>query len=336
MTGLLSIPLRFVNRLIVLLALFSVSAPAFAHELRPAYLELKETAPGEFDVLWKTPMRGEMRLSLEPVFSEGVEPLTPVTGRMTGEAAVQTWRLRAPELRGQAIRIEGLESTMTDALVRIEFADGSSWLQRLTPDSPAATVPESQTRWGVAAQYSRLGTEHILTGFDHLLFVLALMFMVPAGWKLVKTITAFTLSHTVTLTLATLGVVNLPQRPVEALIALSIAIAAVEIVYRRQGRDGLATRAPWILSFGFGLLHGLGYAGGLTEAGLPAGLVPEALLFFSLGVEFGHLLFIGVMLTPLFLARRISERLPAWTGNVPPYAIGSVAMFWLIQRVTLF
>lgn len=311
-------------------------ARAQAHELRPAYLELNETAEGEFSVLWKTPMRGEMRLSLAPEFSGSVEWLTPVTTHDTGGAAVQTWRVRAPELQGQTLRIAGLEATMTDALVRISFLDGRSWIQRLTPTQTAAVIPERQTRWGVAGQYSRLGTEHILTGFDHLLFVLALMFLVPAKWRLVQTITAFTLSHTVTLTAATLGWVNLPQRPVEALIALSIVIAAVEIVYRQQGREGLATRMPWALSFGFGLLHGLGYAGGLAEAGLPTTHIPEALLFFSIGVEFGHLLFIAVMLMPVALGRRMAAGLPTWAQRIPPYAIGSVAMFWLVQRVSLF
>jgi hypothetical protein len=306
------------------------------HELRPAYLELREAGPGEFDVLWKTPMRGEFRLSLAPEISGAVGNTTPVMTYASGEAAVQTWTIRAPELRGSMLRIAGLEATMTDALARIEFADGTNWVQRLTPSRPSATVPLRQTRREVALQYGRLGTEHILTGADHLLFVLTLIFMVPAGLKLLKTITAFTLSHTVTLTAATLGWVNLQQRPVEAVIALSIVVAAVEIVHRQQGRQGLATRAPWLLSFGFGLLHGLGYAGGLAEAGLPTGHIPEALLFFSIGVEFGHLLFIGAVLVPLALARRISTSLPPWTERVPPYAIGSLAVFWMIQRVTLF
>lgn len=320
----------------LLLGVHFISGPAEAHELRPAYLELNEVAPDEFDVLWKTPMRGEMRLSLAPLFSGGTEQLTPVTSRLTGEAAVQTWRLRAPDLRGQTLRVEGLESTMTDALVRIEFLDGTSWIQRVTPAQPSAVVPARQTRWGVATQYGRLGTEHILTGWDHLLFVLALMFLAQGTWRLVKTITAFTLSHTLTLTAATLGWVNLPQRPVEALIALSIVFAAIEIVHRQQGRGGLATRAPWLMAFGFGLLHGLGYAGGLSEAGLPAGHIPEALLFFSAGVELGHLLFIGFMMAPLALARRMARSMPHWAERVPPYAIGTVAMFWLVQRITLF
>lgn len=307
-----------------------------AHELRPAYLELSETAAGEFNVLWKTPMRGDSRLSLTPEFSGSVQRLTPVSTRDVGGAAVQTWKLRAPDLRGQSLRIAGLDATMTDALVRMEFMDGGSWIQRLTPAQPSALIPERQTRRDVAGQYSRLGTEHILTGYDHLLFLLALMFLVSGRWRLVRTITAFTLSHTVTLTAATLGWIHVPQRPVEALIALSIATAAVEIVHRQQGREGLATRVPWAFSFGFGLLHGLGYAGGLAEAGLPPAHIPEALLFFSAGVEFGHLLFIAAMLLPVALGRRMADALPTWAQRMPPYAIGSVAMFWLIQRVSLF
>jgi hydrogenase/urease accessory protein HupE len=312
-------------------------AALFAHEVRPAYLELREEQGGEFSVLWKTPMRGEMRLSLAPEFLGRTERLTPVALRDTGGAAVQTWRLRAVEpLRGQTLRIRGLEGTMTDALVRIEFADGSAWVKRLTPQEPAAAIPARQGGWAVAGEYLRLGVEHILGGVDHLLFVLALLLITRGFGRLVKTVTAFTVAHSITLALATLGLVHVPQRPVEAVIALSIVFVAAEIVHARRGREGMAARAPWMVAFTFGLLHGFGFAGALSEIGLPAGHIPLALFFFNVGVEVGQLLFIAAVLSLVALLRRGRMPLPGWAELVPPYAIGSVAMFWVLQRIAAF
>ena len=312
-------------------------AALFAHEVRPAYLELREEQGGEFSVLWKTPMRGEMRLSLAPEFLGRTERLTPVALRDTGGAAVQTWRLRAVEpLRGQTLRIRGLEGTMTDALVRIEFADGSAWVKRLTPQEPAAAIPARQGGWAVAGEYLRLGVEHILGGVDHLLFVLALLLITRGFGRLVKTVTAFTVAHSITLALATLGLVHVPQRPVEAVIALSIVFVAAEIVHARRGREGMAARAPWMVAFTFGLLHGFGFAGALSEIGLPAGHIPLALFFFNVGVEVGQLLFIAAVLSLVALVRHLRLPLPGWAELVPPYAIGSVAMFWVLQRIAAF
>ena len=313
-----------------------VALPAFAHELRPAYLELREDPPGEFSVMWKTPMLGDARLALEPEFSGDAKAVTPVTTRTPPGAAVQEWMLRTPALRGQTLRIRGLESTMTDALARIEFADGTSWTQRLTPRQPVAAIPARESVVAVAGVYFRLGVEHILTGVDHLLFVLALLLITRGTRRLVKTVTAFTVAHSITLGLATLGFVHVPQRPVEAVIALSIVFVAAEIVRGRGGRLGIAARAPWVVAFTFGLLHGLGFAGGLSDAGLPQGHIPLALLFFSIGVEAGHFLFIGTVLPLAAVARRVPWPAPQWAPLVPPYAIGAVAMFWVVQRVAAF
>lgn len=307
-----------------------------AHEVRPAYLDISEDRPGEFSVLWKTPMAGEVRLMLDPAFSGPVAVLTPVAGRKTGDAAIQTWRLRADTLRGQTLRIAGLEATVTDALVRIAFADGSRWTRRLTPQSPEAIIPTRPGAWSVAGTYLSLGVEHILAGVDHLLFVLALLLLTPGTWALVKTVTAFTIAHSITLGLATLGIVHLPSRPVEAVIALSIVFVAAEIVQGSRGRAGLAARMPWLVAFIFGLLHGFGFAGALSEVGLPEGQIPVALLFFNLGVEAGQLLFIAAALALTTAARRIWLRPPRWATLALPYAIGSVAMFWTIQRVAAF
>jgi hypothetical protein len=322
----------------VLVALFLLSSRAvFAHELRPAYLELHEDQPAEFSVLWKTPMRGELRLALSPVFSGRTETLAPPSTWDTGDAAVQIWRLKAIEsLRGQSVRIAGLEGTMTDVLVRLEFADGTTWMQRLTPAQPAAVIPKDASSLHTAFVYLALGIEHILTGVDHLLFVLALLLITGGGWQLAKTVTAFTVSHSITLTAATLGFVHVPQRPVEAVIALSIMFVAAEILHGRQGRVGITARAPWIVALTFGLLHGLGFAGGLSEAGLPQGHIPLALLFFSIGVETGHFLFIATALSLIALARRVQLPLPQWAPLIPPYAIGCIATFWMIQRIAAF
>jgi hydrogenase/urease accessory protein HupE len=322
---------------LLLLTLLLAPLASLAHEVRPAYLELREGQPGEFSVLWKTPMRGELRLALAPEFSGRTENLTPVATRASGDAAVQTWRIKTSEpLRGQSLRIQGLDTTMTDALARIEFADGTTWLRRLTPQAPAAMIPEKQSGWSVAGEYLKLGVEHILLGIDHLLFVLALLFITRGRWRLVKTVTAFTVAHSITLALAALGFVHVPQAPVEAFIALSIVFVAAEILRAREGHEGIAARAPWIVAFTFGLLHGFGFAGALAEIGLPEGHIPLALLFFNVGVELGQLLFIAAVLSAIATIRRIRMRFPRWTELVPPYAIGSVAMFWVIQRVAAF
>lgn len=327
--------MKWVSVLFTVIALV-LTVPCHAHEVRPAYLDLSEDRSGEFSVLWKTPMVGEMRLALNPTFSGPVEALTPLTVRRTSDAVVQTWRLGAQDLRGRTLRIEGLEATLTDVLVRISFADGSTWVERLTPQQTASLIPIRPTAWSVAGTYFVLGIEHILTGIDHLLFVLALLLLTRGAWRLVKTVTAFTIAHSITLGLATLGIVHVPPKPVEAVIALSIVFVAVEIVHAHRGRAGMAARMPWIVAFTFGLLHGFGFAGALSDVGLPESQIPVALLFFNLGVEAGQLLFVAGVLALVAFARRVRIAWPRWAKLVPPYAIGSAAMFWMIQRVAAF
>lgn len=323
--------------LAVLVLLAVLVTPALAHEVRPAYLELRESTSGELDVLWKTPMIGEMRLALAPVLSGASEEITPVATRLTGNAAVQTWRLRLPQpLYGRSLHVDGLTATMTDVLVRIEFADGVSWVTRLTPQAPRVAIPGRPGRGSVALTYFGLGVEHILLGIDHLLFVLALMLITRGVKRLALTITAFTVAHSITLALATLGFVQVPQPPVEAVIALSIVFVAAEILRARQGEEGLTARAPWIVAFTFGLLHGFGFAGALAQIGLPATQIPLALLFFNVGVEAGQLLFVAAILAIIAMARRTRVELPRRAALAPPYAIGCIAMFWVVQRVATF
>ncbi len=322
--------------LFILVAAFASDLPA--HEVRPAYLELRETGPETYDVFWKVPGQGEnLRLGIYVELPAGSTNVTAPRASMANNAFTERWTIRrAGGLTGGTIHIAGLTATMTDVLVRLERLDGSVQVTRLTPSSPSFMVEAAPAALEVARTYGVLGVEHILTGIDHLLFILALLIITGGGWKLVKTVTAFTISHSITLTAATLGFVHVPQRPVEAVIALSIVFVAAEIVRLHRGLESITSRAPWLVAFTFGLMHGLGFAGGLSEAGLPAGHVPTALLFFSGGVEAGHFMFIGVVLAFIALVRRIRLPFPGWTELVPPYAIGGVAMFWVIQRLAAF
>ncbi|MDB6155645.1 MAG: hypothetical protein JWL90_4098 [Chthoniobacteraceae bacterium] len=322
----------------LLLFIFAFASSLFAHEVRPAYLELRQTSPEAYDVFWKVPGQGEnMRLGLYVEFPAGSTNVTAPRASMANNAFTERWSVkRTGGLAGGTIQIAGLTGTLTDVLVRLERLDGSAQVTRLTPATPSFTVEVAPSRLEVARTYTVLGIEHILAGIDHLLFVLALLIITHGGWRLVKTVTAFTISHSLTLTAATLSWVHIPPPPVEAVIALSIVFVAAEIIRQKRGIEGITARAPWLVAFTFGLMHGLGFAGGLSEAGLPAGHIPSALFFFSIGVETGHFLFIGVALTFIALVRRIRVPLPRWVDLVPPYAIGATAMFWVIQRIAAF
>jgi hypothetical protein len=327
------------KRALLVLVLLATFAPSlFAHEVRPAYLELRQTGPETYDVLWKVPGLGQnLRFGLYVELPAGCTNVSEPRSSMVNNAFTERWSVTCSgRLTGGTIRIAGLSATMTDVLVRLERLDGSMQVARLTPSAPSFVVAAAPRAWDVVRTYSVLGVEHILTGIDHLLFVLALLIITRGGWKLVKTVTAFTLSHSLTLTAATLGLVHVPQAPVEAVIALSIVFVAAEILRQHRGLEGITARAPWVVAFSFGLMHGLGFAGGLSDAGLPTGHIPTALLFFSLGVETGHFLFIGMVLALIALARRTEIPAPRWARPVPAYAIGSVAMFWVIQRSAAF
>ena len=306
---------------------------ASAHEVRPAYLDIHEESPGMFGVLLKTPMQGDARLALSAAFSGKVEELTPVVSRPTGDAMLQTWQMRAVEpLEGQAVSIEGLENTMTDALVRIEFLDGYVWLEKFTPGAPAATVPPVQSSWSVARTYTVSGIEHILFGFDHLLFVASLMLIVRDWRMLVKTVTAFTVAHSITLAFATLGWATLPSAPVEAMIAFSIMLVGAEIVRMERGETSLTITWPWLVAFAFGLLHGFGFAGALVDVALPRGDIPLALFSFNLGVELGQLMFIAAILAIVAFARRLFT-IPPRAAIASAYGIGTMAAFWGVERL---
>jgi hydrogenase/urease accessory protein HupE len=329
----------------VLVAL--LAQPALSDELRPGYLEMRQTSPGAYNLLFKIPARGEdLRLAIYVSLPEGTQDVAPPRASFSDGAYVERRSIRRDGgLIGQPVAIEGLSATSTDVLVRIESLAGEIQTERLSPTKTSFIIQAVPGAGEVAATYLRLGVEHILFGFDHLLFVLALVILVR-GWRRVAvTVTAFTIAHSITLAAATLGFVNVPGPPVEAAIALSIMLVSVEILNARRGKPSLTARLPWLVAFSFGLLHGFGFAGALAEVGLPQHAIPVALLFFNLGVEIGQLAFVAAVLTAggLFrtaMALRLEPAPLRRTVNrldvIAAYAIGTVAAFWLIERTSAF
>jgi hydrogenase/urease accessory protein HupE len=323
-----------VIRLVLLfLSALALAPQASAHEIRPAYLQVREIEPQVYDFLWKTPARGDMRLALNVIQPAECANVSEPRATLVDGAVIQRWRASCDGgLVGKQLAIENLPQTLTDAIVRIELIDRSPQTLRLTPDQPSATVPDRQPWTDVAASYFFLGVEHILLGFDHLLFVLALLILVPDPRRLIGAVTAFTVAHSMTLAGTTFGWVKLPIAPVEAAIALSIMFVAAEIMRVRAGQESLTARLPWLASFTFGLLHGFGFAGALREIGMPEDATPLALVFFNLGVEAGQIAFIAAVLVSLWTYRRLAPAPPAWAHGAPVYLIGAAAAFWFIER----
>ena len=321
----------------ILAVLLAMALPATAHEIRPAYLQLDETAPAQFSVLWKVPAAGDRRLALYLRFPAECQTLGEPAGTIDGGAYFERLKMSCDGgLKGRSVTVDGLRTSMTDVLARISWTDGTTEVARLTPEHPALTLKGAQSILQVAWTYFVLGVEHILSGVDHLLFVLALMLLIRERWMLFKTITAFTLAHSITLVGATLGYFSLPQKPVEATIALSIAFVASELIKMKPGERRLSEAYPWVVAFSFGLLHGFGFAGALTEIGLPQKDVPLALLTFNLGVEAGQLMFVGFVLL-LYAAVRTVTTIPLTKARVAgAYVIGTIAIGWFLERLAGF
>ena len=328
--------------LVVVALLLAGMVRARADEFKPAYLQLTQLDRETYDVLWKVPAIDESTtLKVKPQFPNGTEALTEVRSTFSRGITVQRWRIRVPEgLDGKSISFSQLSETRIDVLARLVRLDGTVQLERILPVHPSFVGRRSPGRTEVVRTYTILGIEHILSGFDHLLFVLALVLLVPGTRRLLVTITAFTAAHSLTLAGATLGWVHVAGPPVEASIALSIVFVASEIVHTRQGRYSVTQHYPWVVAFTFGLLHGFGFAGALAEVGLPQSSIPIALLFFNVGVEIGQLLFVGAVLAVISVGWRAGQRLrvsqPVWLWRIAPYAIGGLASFWLVERVTAF
>ena len=332
---------RILALMAFLVSLFASVTSSYGHALQPGYLELRLIGEELYAVVWKKPAIKSQPMAISAQLPENCDPRTPVQPIWDGAAYVARWTARCSgSIEGGVIHIDGLDRTSTDVLVRFDFADGVTEARRLTPGDPSFTVPTQPSRLEVVRTYLLLGIEHILSGIDHLVFVLALLLLVKGARRLIFTVTAFTLAHSLTLAGATLGYVRLPGPPIEATIALSIMFVASEIMHSRQGNPGLTERYPWVVAFTFGLLHGFGFAGALAQIGLPQTSIPIALLFFNVGVEVGQLLFITLVLAAIALARQMTRRIdltrPAWAWAVPPYAIGGIAAYWVIQRIAAF
>lgn len=321
-----------------IVALMLLAASAAAHESRPAYLDIREIQTGQYDVLWKRPMRGDLALGLSVRWPDPCRLATPGTAQIVPGAMVERHLIHCSpsSLRDRRIAIEGLAGTYTDVLVRIDLGDGGVQTNLVKPATPWIDVEGPRPKLAVAGEYFHLGVEHILLGFDHLLFVLGLTLIVRGTALLLKTITAFTIAHSITLAASTLGLASVPQAPVEAVIALSILFLASELARQNRGETGLTAQAPWLVAFAFGLLHGFGFAGALADIGLPQSDIPLALLTFNLGVEAGQLLFVAAVVGTIWLGRRTIAMPPRWLAQAPTYAIGSLSAFWLIERVAGF
>jgi len=316
---------------------FSTVFKSFAHEIRPAFLQIVQIDQNQFDVYWKVPRLGDKIPSIAVLFPndfkvESLSQPNPVSGFV-----IYAYRIHSEApLNGQTISIDGLNKTLIDVLVHVNFLNGEKISFMLQPDNPSYIIPDKETLLGTITTYLILGVEHILLGIDHLLFVLALLLITVGFKKLIKTITAFTIAHSITLSLAALGFVGLPGPPVEAVIALSIVFLAVELMHYYKGENTLTAKYPWVVAFAFGLLHGFGFAGALANIGLPQTSIPSALLFFNVGVEIGQIAFILVVLGFIWLVKKSKITFPKWLKLVPSYCIGGISSYWLLDRVIGF
>jgi len=326
------------KRVFLFFSLLFLALMSQADEVRPAYFEVKEFENTSYTLLLKLPIKGNKKSPIELLLPKECRTITPIRKDFISGAYLQRWAVKCPEgLLGKTISFNGLKRSSTDLLLCLEFLNGISHSSLLTPTHTSYIIPKEASSLQIVQTYTGLGITHILLGFDHLLFVFALLMIVKKVSRLLWTITAFTLAHSITMIMATLGMISLPQKPVEAIIALSIIFLAVEIMHEKQNKVGLSSRYPWLIAFIFGLLHGFGFAGALAEIGLPQHAITLALVFFNIGVEIGQLLFIFSVITGVWLLHKLQlssvlERLK----GVMVYGIGTLASFWFIERVSSF
>lgn len=333
-------------RLIISVAVLIAGATGFAqaHALEPGYLDVRQQTENTWRVFWRKPDVKGQPMAIDAQLPEICTPVSGPRPNSDGQAWVVTWIAScAGDLAGTHITILGLEAQNTDVLLRMQRLEKKPETFRLTPGEPAVVIPDQPSTFRVIISYAQLGFEHILEGWDHLLFVFALLFLVRNPWRLFGAITSFTVAHSITLALATLGVLRIPGPPVEAVIALSIIFLASEILHSKRGQLRLSERYPWVVCFLFGLLHGLGFAGALTEIGLPQQDIIAALLAFNVGVEAGQIAFVFAIIAVVTVLRRIpllhfGDRFQSGAASVAimGYAIGGMATYWLVERVIAF
>ena len=320
---------------LVLLWIVLAVPPALAHRFAPSLLKVTEIGENTFNMVWKTPAQGTSNVPLRPTWPDTCEITNASPPQLEGTGKVSSWQMHCPQLGpdglvGDTLGVAGLGANQASAMVMIELLDGRRYQEVLNAEQPEFLVPEEPGSGEVVRDYTLLGIEHIWTGIDHLLFVFGLLLLVGGGSRLLWTITAFTVGHSITLSLVTLGFFDYPVALVEFTIALSIFVLAVELT--RTERHDLLWRNPWWLAGGFGLLHGMGFAGALAETGLPQDNVPLALLFFNIGIEIGQIAFIFLVWGAWLLIRR--PLLP-WQERllpVPVYILGALSAMWCIER----
>ena len=315
-----------------LLALFTTARLA-AHEMQPAFFELRQTGAEEWQVLWKTPARADLQNGMIPRLPKEARVTSEPVRMKVGDAATEQFTMVCPGgLDGKEVAVDGAAAAIADVLVRVEHLNGASQVFRLTPDQRSHVIEPAPGRWQEVKTYLNMGVGHILMGVDHLLFVLGLLLIVRDRWMLLKTITAFTVAHSITLGIATMGWASAPMLPLNAAIALSILFLGPEIVRAQRGETSLTIRHPWVVAGAFGLLHGFGFASGLTALGLPRGEIPMALLLFNCGVEIGQLFFVALILSLEVSFRTLEIRWTSWAEKLPAYTVGGLGAYWAIQR----
>ena len=322
---------------LIVVAVFSltVAQVAHAHRFAPSLLKVNEIADQQYNMVWKTPAQGTSNVPLRPVWPDSCEVKNASPPQMEGTGKVSSWQLHCRGLGedglvGETLGVAGLGANQASAMVMVSLLDGRQYQQVLNSEQPEFVVPLESSAGDVMSDYSLLGVEHIWGGIDHLLFVFGLLLLVGGGTRLLWTITAFTVGHSITLSLVTLGYFDYPVALVEFTIALSIFVLAVELT--RIKKHDMLWRNPWWLAAGFGLLHGMGFAGALAETGLPQDNLPLALLFFNVGIEIGQIAFILVVLALWMLVRR---PLAPWQDRllpIPVYILGALSAMWCIER----
>lgn len=328
------------KKLLLLITLF-FSSTVLSDDFRPASLTIQPLVDNQFKVTWKIPIKNRQLPRLKVTFDSLTQEQLPKRSRTIGGAYVQSWKItRENNLAGLTVYIEGLEGSSYEVILRIPAKDtnSSTITKILNTDTPFFTIQKNQKLSTIDTfiSYVTLGFEHILAGLDHLLFVLALIFLVVSLKKLIWTITFFTLAHSLTLVAVTLDWFHFPGPVVEAVIALSIIFLAKEIIAVHRGKSSLTAQYPWLVAFIFGLLHGMGFASALSEIGIPENEVFVALFSFNIGVELGQLSFVFVMLSIIAICKPLLTRLPPSAKQIPAYTIGCTASFWLIQRILMF
>lgn len=327
---------RLVALAAVVLAQMLTAVGVGAHESRPAYLSITEKAPGRYEILWRTPQLSGMPLPVRLALPEDARDVSEPSVRDLGDSLLHSRHIEiAGGIRGQRIDFVGLQGTITDVLVRVQLLDGATTTSLVRPPRPWVEIAAARGKGATALTFLAQGIEHILLGIDHLLFVFGLLLIVRSPWMLFKTITAFTVAHSITLALATFGVIHLPTLPLNAAIALSILFLGPEIVRTWRGQTSFTIRHPWVVAFAFGLLHGVGFASGLIDVGLPDNDVPLALLMFNLGVELGQLAFVAVILLLEWAFRTLQINWPASVRMLPAYTVGTLGAFWTFQRIAM-